>query len=246
MVLYSRLHLVVHSPKLLFALLFVILGFGVPLQIVMVLAADRVLSEKVWVVTFRLEMIFPFSEILLASLYVFLFIRFMKQNTGGADSHMRRTFYFLVAAEAFVVIIDVIGITLWYLDLYLLRLMVLPFITAWKLKVEFLILNHLTGIGKGRNELRNVTVSVQDEQRQEVQVADSPCTVSSEAPTLRKDANGRDIEICMSNAGLQDEKRPTNSTGKMETSVGVGQEDSSGLDEMDRRYLGRFGGSYRV
>lgn len=89
-VLYSRLHLIVDSPRILRALLVVILGVGILLQIVMVLAGDRVLDTNVWVVTFRFEMIFPFSEILLSSLYVYLFIRFMRQSTGAADPHMQR------------------------------------------------------------------------------------------------------------------------------------------------------------
>jgi hypothetical protein len=61
----------------------------------------------------------------------------------------------LVLAEAFVIVGDVVRITLWYVEVYLLRLVAIPFISALKLKVEFMILNQLTSIGKRRGELRN-------------------------------------------------------------------------------------------
>lgn len=240
MVLYSRLHLIVDSPKILRALLIVIVGVGVPLQIVMALAGDRVLDTNVWVVTFRLEMIFPFSEIILSSLYVYLFVRFMRQDTGAVDALMKRTFYFLIAAESFVVIMDVIGKSLWYMDLYLLRLAVLPFITALKLKVEFMILNRLTGIGKRKNKLRNVTVSVHEE-REGVQVM-SPHTFQSEAPTSRMEENRLGIVVDVRKDGLENEKVPADSARGLEASIGSGEHRGS-LDEMDSRYLGRFGRS---
>ncbi|RDI88183.1 hypothetical protein Vi05172_g1813 [Venturia inaequalis] len=248
MVLYSRLHLIIDSPKILRALLFVILGVGIPLQIVIALAGDRILSTNVWVVTFRLEMIFPFSEILLSSLYVFLFIRFMRQSAGAADPHMRRTFYFLVVAEAFVVIMDLVGITLWYMDLYLLRLAVLPLTTALKLKVEFLILNRLTSIGKKKNELRSITVSAHDEEMEnsELQMA-SPCTFQSEALTLKVEEKGLGTDIDMREDRRKGKKTPTDSIREVGTSAASGDgAESESLDEMERRYLGKFDGSNMV
>jgi hypothetical protein len=244
MVLYSRLHLIVDSPRVLRALLIVILGVGIPLQIVMVLAGDRVLSTKVWVVTFRLEMIFPFSEIVLSALYVILFIRFMKHTGGSSDPSMKRTFYLLIAAEVFVVIVDVIGITLWYMDLYLLRLAVVPLISALKLKVEFMILNRLTGIGKRRGELRDITVSVREEEgREEVQTV-SPCTFQSAAPTLRMDEKGLGIGLEEVEDCVERKKAPTNSIREISTS-GAGSSSpkaKESFDEIERRYLGGFVG----
>lgn len=246
MVLYSRLHLIIDSPKILRALLFIILGIGIPLQIVIALAGDRILSTNVWVVTFRLEMIFPFFEILLSSIYVYLFIRFMRQSTGAAHPHMKRTFYFLVLAETFVVIMDVIGITLWYLDLYLLRLAVLPFTTALKLKVEFLILNRLTEIGKRKNELRSITVSTHDQENEEAPVA-SPCTSQSEATTLRVEEKRLGIEVGTRDDGLGVGKAPAKTIREVGTTAASRDgEDRESLDEMERRYLGRFGGSSMV
>lgn len=245
MVLYSRLHLIINNVKILRALLFVILGIGIPLQIIMVLAGDRVLDTKVWVVTFRLEMIFPFSEIVLSSLYVWLFVRFLNQSSGGSrDVHMKRTLYLLVLAESFVVVADVVGITLWYMDLYLLRLVVLPFTSAAKLKVEFMILNRLTGIGKRRNELRDITVSTHgEEERGDPQLVITPCTFQSEAPTLRVEEKGLGIEVDMNeHGGVRGDKTPTDSIREIETSneASRSEEQRDSLDEMERRYLGRI------
>ncbi|TLD29706.1 2-oxoisovalerate dehydrogenase subunit beta [Venturia nashicola] len=237
---FKRWSTVYFCPKTLGALLFVIHGVGIPLQIVIALAGHRILSTNVWVVTFRLEIIFPFSEFLLSSLYVYLFIRFMKQSTGTADPHLQRTFYFLVVAEAFVVIMDVIGITLWYTDLYFLRLAVLPFTTALKLKVEFLILNRLTGIGKRKNELRSATVPAHAGELGEVQV-ESPCSLQSEALSLRGERKGADIEVGMRKDRSRVEKAPAKSIKEVGTNVTSGDgEERESLDEMERRYLGRL------
>jgi hypothetical protein len=44
------------------------------------------------------------------------------------------------------------------MELYLLRLGLSPFLYALKLKVEFMVLNRLTSMGKRRIELRHITV----------------------------------------------------------------------------------------
>jgi hypothetical protein len=239
MVLYSRLHLIVDSPRLLRALLFAIVGLGIPLQIVMTLAGDRVLSTKVWNVTFRVEMIFPFSEIALSTLYVFLFIRFMCQSTGSGNMNIRRTLYLLVGAEIVVLVTDVIGITLWYMGLYLLRLALLPFLYSIKLKVEFMILNRLTGIGKRKSELRNITLSVH-EVGGEMEVT-SPSTFLSATPTLTMDT-GLGIELGFNEDDTRGKTTPTNSIDEITANVeGSGSpEERESFDEMERRYLGRM------
>jgi len=239
MVLYSRLHLIVDSPMLLRALLFAIVGLGIPLQIVITLAGDRVLSTKVWKVTFRVEMIFPFSEIALSTLYVFLFIRFMRQSSSSGNVHMRRTLYLLVGAEIVVLVTDVIGIALWYTGLYLLRLALLPFLYSLKLKVEFMILNRLTGIGKRKSELRNITLSVHEEAL-ETEVI-SPSTFLSAAPTLTMDT-GLGIGLELNEDESRGKTTPTNSIEEITTNAeGSGTpDDKESFDEMERRYLGRM------
>jgi hypothetical protein len=111
-VLYSRLHLILDSPKLLKSLLFIIFGIGVPLQIFMVVAATGAdshhlhrLGEGVWHVTIRLEMVFLFLEIILSASYVYLFANFMHHGSDGAvDPYLKRTFWILIVAESFVIV----------------------------------------------------------------------------------------------------------------------------------------------
>lgn len=124
------------------------------------------------------------------------------------------------------------------MDLYLLRPAVLPFITALKLKVEFMVLNRLTGIGKRKNELRDITVSAHEEESEEVQIM-SARIFQSEAPTLRVEEKGLGIYVDMRKDGLENEKTPADSARGIEASIGSGGHRES-LDEMERRYLGKF------
>lgn len=124
------------------------------------------------------------------------------------------------------------------MDLYLLRPAVLPFITALKLKVEFMVLNRLTGIGKRKNELRDITVSAHEEESEEVQIM-SARIFQSEAPTLRVEEKGLGIDVDMRKDGLENEKTPADSARGIEASIGSGGHRES-LDEMERRYLGKF------
>jgi hypothetical protein len=235
MILYSRLHLILDRPRVLHAIAFTILGIGIPIQIIMVLAGDRVLNDKVWVVTFRLEVIFPVADILLAVLYIYLFIRFMRQAVSSVDAHTRRTFLLLVLSEAAVVVLDVAGITLWYVELYLLRLALLPFIYAVKLKVEFAVLNRLAGVGKKRARLNSV------ESREEVQVVQgaSPRIFDHGHDLGMGGAAGDGVGVRSPADNGKDVKARVEGSEK----TGGGDGDSGGkesFDDLDRQYLGSF------
>lgn len=242
MVLYSRLHLMLDRPRLLKTLLFIILGVGVPLQIFMVVAgtgSPHHLGDKVWQVTFRLEMIFVFLEIILSALYVSLFFRFLRHLSGVTQKQTNWTLCLLILGEVFVVAGDVAIVTLWYDGLYLLRLALSSFIYALKLKVEFMILNRLTSIKKREMELRLITLSaVGEETSAAVAGADPP------SPTMKMEES---LEKGVMKQSSAPGSKPALSVEIQEISTSplrYGCKERSGsFDSIERRYLGRFSGT---
>lgn len=100
---YSRLYLIVESPRILHALLVVILGMGTHTP------SNRYGSG--WRPYFR-------HEYGCCLRFVTTFLSDSCGNVQAPQIRTKRAFYFLAAAEIAVIIMDVIGNTLWYMDLY--------------------------------------------------------------------------------------------------------------------------------
>ncbi len=75
-------------------------------------------------------------------------------SDGAVDPYLKRTFLILIFVESIITAGDVTIVTLWYTELYLLRLELSPFL-ALQLMVEFIVLTCLTTMSKGRIELRH-------------------------------------------------------------------------------------------
>jgi hypothetical protein len=151
LVLYSRLHLVFLNPKALRIVFLIILGNAIILQIPNIIIAY--MPEKftpaefgrIGTVFTYIVIIFSIQEISISSLYVYPFIRFMRQGGSLLTPKAKRMLYFLVVMEALVIMSDVLLSTLVFLHLYSARRMIIGFVYAIKLRIELAVLNRIIG-----------------------------------------------------------------------------------------------------
>ena len=186
--LYSRLHLIIDRPRALKWLAWTLLIVGVPFQVFLVVASSGnntrtwYLGSSAHEVAYRLEIVFSLVEIALATAYIYFFTRPFGSESGDDNrfsissfgprkaAHLRRTFIVLILGEVFVIAGDIAIITVWLTGYFLVRLAIAPFIYGTKLKVEFLILNCLTGMTKQRAELRFITIETGNQANENVVV----------------------------------------------------------------------------
>jgi hypothetical protein len=156
--------------------------------------------------------------------------------------------------ELFVVLGDVAVLTVWLTGLFLVRLAIDPLIYGLNLKVEFLILNRLTGMTQQRAELRHIAISMNADSidnagtttavATQTAVQFSPrhsqlamVTVDQKrfhdsgtaAPTYGLDANGEPTRVDQCENQSSQELAPRST------------EIRESLDSTERQYLGRIG-----
>lgn len=224
LVLYSRLHLVISSQRALRAILIVLLGVSLPIQIMCIVGQANRLGTKAFRIAVYLEIVFPVIEIALSSLYVYSYCRFVRQSPGAWDKQAVSTFLRLVLAQGFVVLGEVMLITIWYLDMLLLRVVILPLAYAVKMQVELAVLKRLAKVTQSRVDLRAITVTG-------ITMVDAglPQTILSlERDSVDLEGKHRDTPVSCT---------VFEHTG--EPSRSLSRKDS--FEETERRYLGRSG-----
>src|ERR1700712_5750921 len=110
-----------------------------------------------------LNILFALQEIILSSMYVYLFFRFVRgcHETRATHPHQlstfskrdRRTLILLILVQLVVLITDTTMVALAYLQFSLLRMAMVNFTYALKLRLEFVVLNRLAGRDKVRIEI---------------------------------------------------------------------------------------------
>jgi hypothetical protein len=157
-VLFSRLHLVIDKGKLKF-FPYIILLFDIVLHVLINVAAGGTLGLVGWRVIGLLNpAFFAFQEAILSSLYIYLFLRFMRQSSS-LDLETRSMFFFLIATQVFIVLVDTGLILLIAYHVEILKLLLTPLLYATKLLLEYLVLNRLVRFGQRDHELRRFTAS---------------------------------------------------------------------------------------
>jgi hypothetical protein len=152
--LYSRLHLLQPSPRLLFYTKWVIIVNSI-LFLLPTVVTTTLLSiheEPTWfrvafIVT-KTEVVFTVQEAVITTGYVWLFVRFTKGS--WSEPKTRFTLWSLVGAESFVIATDIVLIVLLYTENFLARQMVTAFTVALKLRIEFLVLNGLVDFAQAK------------------------------------------------------------------------------------------------
>ncbi|KAE9972654.1 hypothetical protein EG328_004494 [Venturia inaequalis] len=148
MVLYSRLYLIASGSRVLKAVFWMIIFDGIVFHTPVIVsgAISGPIGAKMFEVTSQTEIIFAVQELLISTLYVYLFIKFMQHGTSKPQ--MRSTLSLLIFAEALSLCCDLISVTLLYRNLFLARIAVESLIYIIKLKIEFVVLNRLTMLVK--------------------------------------------------------------------------------------------------
>ena len=131
----------------------------------------------------------------------------------------------MILAEVFAMATDLTILTLWWTNMYLAKLMLSPFIYALKLKIEFLVLNRLTSMSRRRVELRHITI---ENAEGEIAAANAEHGVPEMIDYHHARGPGKMVEGSTPVSGAMSTAHPED------------------LDEVDRRYLGRFGHDHDV
>lgn len=149
-VLYSRLHLVLHDSCIpLIVLTFIIVDailFHTPI-VIFAFALDgpnaarwvapMAIAERVMIVAFTIQ------ETLISSIYTYATAQLLK---SGYSVQLRNVLVLLVLAQLAVFSSDMVMVVVDYLDMFTLKASMHPFIYAVKLKIEFVVLNQLRGL----------------------------------------------------------------------------------------------------
>jgi hypothetical protein len=196
-VLYSRLHLLQPSERLLqitkWAIIVDSVVFLLPTVVTTTLLSIH--EEPTWfrvafIVT-KTEVVFTVQEILITTMYIYLFVRFTKGHRD--EPRTRATFYQLLVAEVFVMTTDIILIVLLYTENFLARQMITSFTVAVKIRIEFLVLNSLVEYSQATQQRRQATL----EWHGDVEQIPSPgvLDVGRYEPKLGEPSSGQDTEI---------------------------------------------------
>ncbi|KAK2754033.1 hypothetical protein FQN54_007202, partial [Arachnomyces sp. PD_36] len=158
-VLYSRLHLLVHDTKVLRAVLIMIIGTAIILHIPLTtvifmvnnLPADHPVG-KVYKVWEPLQLTcFSLQEMIISTLYIFRTVKMLRLNKGLRDTNVRKTFLRLIYMNVFIMMLDITLIALQYAGYDTLQHFYKPAVYSVKVKVEFAVLNQLIEVTKGQN-----------------------------------------------------------------------------------------------
>ncbi|RDI84993.1 hypothetical protein Vi05172_g4917 [Venturia inaequalis] len=144
-VLYSRLHLVIQSSKILRIIFWTIVATGVSCNLPGILdicIPSLMRNPKLFEIFSGTDIVFSVQEIVLSSVYIYFFYQFARG--GSLEPRDRATLTLLVIAQMVIILSDAATTVLIYIHFYILRMALLPFTYAVKLRLEFVVLNRLS------------------------------------------------------------------------------------------------------
>ena len=153
LVLYSRLHLVILNREILRYVLILIIGTAIFIQIPQWVATwgacDTKLSiTKYWspidsIMVRISQAVFLLQEGLLSGLYIWGAMQMLAPNV---EIKVKKVMWELIAVSTYLVLVDVAILILAYLNEHIPKEPVQNFAYAFKLKLEFIILNQLLAV----------------------------------------------------------------------------------------------------
>lgn len=151
-VLWSRLHLVVNSPRVLKLVLTMIIINGILLHTPVVVFEFGLMSssrhkflQPMEIMERIQQTIFTLQETLISGLYIYNTSRFLGSGFG---SRTRKVIALLVLVQLIVIVFDSGLTVLDYHNMFTLKCTVHPFVYTIKLKLEFVVLNQLLSLAK--------------------------------------------------------------------------------------------------
>lgn len=225
-VLISRLHLVEDSSKLrLLPVLVIVLDLTVH-TLVLVGKAGQLTSQAWKTILYFTPIFFTVQETFLSSLYIYLFIKFMRHNSYG--SRTRSMFKFLLFAELIVVCFDVAMVTLNSLRYEIAKAILTPFFYASKLEIEFMVLNRLMNFRQKDGEL---------------QCSDQGALGGGSAPAVDSsglNSNGGSSSMhCASEGASDGTMKDLSMVFRTQTFSASAHAENDNIAKLERHYLGR-------
>lgn len=170
LVLYSRLHLVLHQPSLLRLVLAMIVVdatcLGIPV-IVLVYGSNSTRPQPSlapYSVFEKLQLsVFTVQELIISALYIVETTRILRLQRGLAPTEAPRVLSHLILVNVFVILLDVSVLSLEFTEHYDIQTAWKPVVYSVKLKVEFSVLNWLVDVVQRRGagtSLPQITSSV--------------------------------------------------------------------------------------
>jgi hypothetical protein len=151
-VLWSRLHLVVNSDRLLKIILVIICINGLICHVPIIVCEFGLLTKnrqpyyEVMLVYEKIQQtIFTVQETAISSMYIYYTARFL---SNGYTMQTRKVVSLLVAVQVTVVALDILLTVIDFNDMFTLKCTIHPFVYSVKLKLEFIVLNQLQQIVK--------------------------------------------------------------------------------------------------
>ncbi|KAI1412952.1 hypothetical protein F5Y13DRAFT_162155 [Hypoxylon sp. FL1857] len=240
-VLWSRLHLVIPSGTriLRYVLAMIIIDefvFGVPTIVFQFLISNPAthdaylqhmeIMERVQIMAFSVQ------ETVISAIYVWGTLQLLKLSL---NSKAKTTLAFLIIVQVLVVLADVIVIALDYLEYYTLKAVLHSFVYAFKLQVEFVVLNEFKHIAKGGITGSSESLGLGGTAGGFSLFNNSPLDMpkGSSSPSPVHNNSGVTVVASARGASLS---RTTGSDGS-----GARNEHAEEPDAFELQYLGRFG-----
>lgn len=163
LVLYSRLHIVMHNQRLLRYVLAMIIVDAIWLSVPIIVlvygtnSANPDPFAKPYSIFEKLQLtVFFVQEALISSLYIVETTRLLKMQRGVASSAMRRVMSHLILVNVFVVVLDVSILCLEFTGHYDIQTAWKALVYSVKLKSEFSVLNRLVEFSQHLRAGRNM------------------------------------------------------------------------------------------
>lgn len=164
LVLYSRLHIVMHDPNRLRYVLGMIIVDAIWLSVPVIVlvygtnsnnpepfANPYSIFEKIQLTVFFVQ------EVIISSLYIIETTRLLKMQRGIASSAMRRVMGHLILVNVFVVLLDISILCLEFTEHYNIQTAWKALVYSVKLKAEFSVLNRLVEFSQNLRAGRNMS-----------------------------------------------------------------------------------------
>jgi hypothetical protein len=152
-VLYSRIHLVVHNPRtvrgVLFMIIFTAVTCHIPVTIVVFLMKSSKTGSyvKIYEIYEPLQLtFFAAQEIIISGIYIYSTAEMLRPILQQFGQNARKTFWRLIYINLFIIILDVTLVSLQYAGYDELQHFYKAAVYSIKLKLEFVVLNQLVEV----------------------------------------------------------------------------------------------------
>ncbi|KAF4443378.1 hypothetical protein F53441_11426 [Fusarium austroafricanum] len=158
-VLYSRLHIVVHNQRRLRMVLIMIVANAIWLHLPVIILVYGVGSpnpepfKKPYEIFEKIQLsVFFVQELIISGLYVWETSKRLRLERSVGNTKTRMVLNHLLVVNVLVILLDVSILALEFADLFDIQTAWKPLVYSIKLKLEFSILNRLVELTRGRNE----------------------------------------------------------------------------------------------